>query len=164
MATTTTRSTKKPAASPVKSSGTTVKLTNPNKIMKTIHSPNTKEEKKKKNTIVFRSYATLHPGIAVYMTSKLFDRNDDGWNHPLVKAVEQNHPVAMENRLFFVGKVRATPELDQAAGNSSNGYLRRLFVQVDTEKGEVYTSAECLQTIHNLCLVSIAHFLFENSL
>ena len=77
----------------------------PNKIQKTIQSPNAKEEKRIRNTIVFCSYGIIHDGIVVYTTSKMIDRNDDGWNHPLVKAIEQNHEVALTNKLFFVGKL-----------------------------------------------------------
>ena len=84
----------------------------------------------------------------------MVDRNDDGWNHPLVKAIEQNHEVALTNKLFFVGKLRVAPNLDEAASNSSNGYLRRVFVQVDTDKMEPYVAHERLQTINNLCQVS----------
>ena len=114
----------------------------PNKIGKTIASPDSKAAKIKRNTTVIRIAQTKMYGTQIIQTAKVHDKGDDGFNYPIHKAIENGEPWATDHKLFFSGKVRETPERDCAATNTTNNYLRRSFVRMDSDATEYPTKAE----------------------
>ena len=128
-------------------------LRRPNKIGKTITSPNSKADRKLQHTRVVRCVATKHPGIAIYWTSKMLDRLHDGYNYPISKAVDENNPFVADTNILFHAKMKGSPDEDEASTNSDGQYLRRTFIQIDTESNVVVTKQKRKETIDKICAV-----------
>lgn len=126
----------------------------PNKIGKHIVSPNSKEHQRLRNTLVVYCYQFKHPSILGFSTSRKLDPTDDGYNYPLAKDIDHNGEFSKENKFFCHAKIRKAPEIDKALVNHASTYLRRLFVQIDTDRLELKTRDECFDILLTVCEVS----------
>ena len=93
-------------------------------------------------------------GTVVVTTSKLLDRQDDGFNYPIHRAIEDGEAWATENKFFFSGKVRESPENDKAALNANNNYTRRSFVRMDSDATDYSTTEDLKAVVDEVCKVS----------
>jgi hypothetical protein len=143
--------------SPAKASGDPVKPASkgPNKISSQIDSPSSKGGKVKKNTCVVRIAATNFKGMQIIFTSKLLDRDDDGFNYPIHRAIEEGEEWAVSNCFFFSGGVRKLLLNDNPALNPNSPYRRRAFVRVDSSATAFATEEELKTIVESVCTVSV---------
>jgi len=131
-----------------------------NKMPKIQTSNDMKKEGQSRNTTILRSYATHHPGIAMYTTSNLADHECDGHNQPLIDAVVSHEPIACLNNLSFIGVRCRSLLMSTPLSNTDGSGYRYVFVQVDRSRTGIYMSEERFDTIQNLCTVRFNPFEF----
>jgi hypothetical protein len=145
-----------PKGSPAKAAGDPVKPASksPNRIFSQIDSPNSKGGKVKKNTTVVRIASTAFVGMQIVFTSRLLDRDDDGYNHPIHRAIEEGEEWAISNCFFFSGSLRDSLLNDNPALNTGTPYRRRAFVRLDSNATALATEEELKAIVDSVCTVS----------
>lgn len=147
--------TKKPPCKPPAASASPSKKMAANKITRAISSPTKAEQRKKDNAIIVQCYQSLFAGIIVIILSKKKNRLEDGFAYGLYAAVKDGLKFAVDSCLFFMGKIRLDPLVDEAAMNPDSGYLRRSYLYVDSSNTDNYlTSAQRMKMLESICAVS----------